>query len=76
MCEWYKGLWVARFCVLWCDGGDNDLAAVVARCGSEAWMDCWVFLVVYFVSRICLMCLCVCFTVKHGLIFVFWVRID
>ena len=31
-------------------------------------------LVVYFISRICLACLCMCFAVSHGLIFVFWVR--
>ena len=40
VCEWFEGLWVAGFCVLWCDGGDVDLAAAVAGCGSEAWMDC------------------------------------
>ena len=49
MCGWLEGLWVARFCVLWCGGGGIDLAMAMAMamamagCGSEAWMGCWVF---------------------------------
>ena len=37
------GLWVVGFCVLWSDGGGIDLAAAMVGCGSEAWIDCWVF---------------------------------
>ena len=55
---------------------------VVALIQRRQWLDVAVrheliagfFPVVYFVSKICLVCLCGCFAVTHGLIFVFWVR--
>ena len=30
VCGWFRGLWVARFCVWWCGGGGSVGLAVMA----------------------------------------------